>query len=271
MDLTSTILIVDDEANIRAFLKEILEQDNYRVSTVASGEAALQEIKTQTFDLALIDLKLPGLGGIEVLKGIRVAAPETVIIVLTAHASLETAVEALRHGAHDYLFKPCQPVELHDSIRRGLLNRQKQGKRQQILERLQQVSTELEVIRATIIQEIEPAPALSSGVREVQPSKRFLQRQGITVDMLRHIITIDERLLDTTPTEFDLLVYLLREAPRVISPQELIHNIQGYQTDQWEASNIIRRHVHRLRQKIKELTGNDDLIQTVRGVGYTLQ
>ena len=96
---TAKILVVDDEANIRASLKEILARDGYHVITAESGESALALLPTHEFDLALIDLKLTGIGGIEVLAVLREQSPNTVAIVLTAHASLETAVEALRKGA----------------------------------------------------------------------------------------------------------------------------------------------------------------------------
>ena len=119
------VLVVDDEANIRASLKEMLTRDGHQVVTVDSGEAALALISgtTQAFDVVLIDLKMKGIGGIKVLKALRQQSPDTVAIVLTAHASLGTAVEAVRHGAHDYLFKPCKPTELRESIRRGSQNR----------------------------------------------------------------------------------------------------------------------------------------------------
>jgi len=129
------ILVVDDEEHIRASMKELLTRDGYEVFVAESGEAALELIDTHSFDLALIDLKLGGIGGIEVLTALRQKSPQTVAIVLTAYASLETAVAALRQGAHDYLFKPCKPAELRESIRRGLLGRQEQ-RRQELLHQI---------------------------------------------------------------------------------------------------------------------------------------
>ena len=110
MTQAAKILVVDDEASIRFFLREVLERDGHIVTPVDSGEAALQYAQAENFDLALIDLRLPGMDGMQVLKTLRQTSPNTAIIVLTAHASLETAVEALRQGAHDYLFKPCKTV-----------------------------------------------------------------------------------------------------------------------------------------------------------------
>jgi len=256
------ILVVDDEEHIRASMKELLTRDGYEVFVAESGEAALRLIDTHSFDLALIDLKLGGIGGIEVLTALRQKSPQTVAIVLTAYASLETAVAALRQGAHDYLFKPCKPTELRESIRRGLLGRQEQ-RRQELLRQIDQIASSLEDIRTALLNQ-------SSGYQSPGVQQRFLQRGGVIVDLVSHVVTVDGRLLDLSPTEFEILAHLVRRAPQVVSPQELIREVQGYESDQWEASEIIRQHIYRIRQRIKEATGRTDIVRTVRGVGYTV-
>lgn len=117
------ILVVDDEAGVRSSLRIMLKHDGYQVTTADSGEAALECIAAQRFDLALIDLRMKGIGGLEVLSALRQQSPDTAAIVFTAHGSAETAVEALRQGAHDYLFKPCKTDEILESVRTGLLKR----------------------------------------------------------------------------------------------------------------------------------------------------
>ena len=275
MSLTGQILIVDDENHIRFFLKEILTRDGHEVVDVDSGEAALKAIAEHNFDLALIDLNLGGMNGMEVLSKLRQMSPDTIPIVLTAYASLETSVDALRQGAHDYLFKPCKTVELRDSVRRGLFKREKELQQRQLLGQLQSL--------ANALKDIHDAPADSAIVEKIgdslpsmsQPSEeeegRFLQREGLMVDFLRHVITLNNHLLELSPTEFNLLAYLISEAPRVVPPQELVREVQGYESEQWEASETVRQHVHRIRQKIKEATGGPDVIRTVRGIGYTLE
>jgi DNA-binding response OmpR family regulator len=259
--------VVDDEANIRSSLSEMLTQDGYQVWAVASGEEALKCIMRQVFDLVLLDLKLQGIGGIDVLAAIRQQSPDTIVIVLTAHASLETAVEALRQGAHDYLFKPCKPAELRESIQRGLQDRQ-QLRHVELLEQIEKLANSLESMRSTVAdwQEqtgpIEPEPPVRQD--------RFIRRGGLIVDQLRHVITLKEHLLDLSPTEFDILAYLVEQAPRVVSAMELVQEVQGYEMESWEASETVRQHIYRIRQKIKEMTGQDDVIDTVRGVGYTI-
>lgn len=255
------ILVVDDEEHIRTSLKELLTRDGYEVYVAESGETALKLIDAYQFDLALIDLKLEGIGGIEVLTTLRQKSPYTVAIVLTAHASLETAVAALRQGAHDYLFKPCKPSELRESIRRGLLGRQEQ-RRQDLLRQIDQIASNLEDIRAALLSQ---GASYQAGAQQ-----RFLQRGGVIVDLLGHVVTVDGQLLDLSPTEFEILALLIRRAPQVVSPQELIREVQGYESDQWEASEIIRQHIYRIRQRIKEATGRTDVVRTVRGVGYTV-
>ncbi len=275
------ILIVDDEESIRFFLRELLERDGYTVVTADSGELALKHIEQQEFDLALIDLKMRGISGTDVLKELHAKAPDTVVIMLTGHGSLESAVEALRQGAHDYLFKPCKTIELRESIRVGLLNRRQKQKQRELLWQLEQhLSTTLDGVRATIQQvgALPPATALrgtaqaAAPVVDPQPAeeKRFLQYGNLIVDLTRHVITMEAKLLELSPTEFDVLAYLISEAPRVISPQELLREAQGYAAEAWEARDIVRYHIYRIRQKIKDATGHTDVIRTVRGVGYTV-
>ncbi len=267
METAARILLVDDEESVRASLEELLTRDGYHVVAVESGEAALQRIATQEFDLALVDLKLGQVEGTEVLKALHQRSPETVAIVLTAHASLETAVEALRQGAHDYLFKPCKPADLRESIREGLLSRQ-QAQQVSLLRQVEQMADSLEHIRAAVSAQLGgfSSPAAESA----QAEQRFLGWQGLIVDLSRHVVTLDGHLLDLSPTEFDLLAYLTREAPRVVSPQELVRQVQGYESEQWEASETVRQHVYRIRQKIRETVGRADIVRTVRGVGYTM-
>lgn len=276
------ILVVDDEESIRFFLAELLERDGYTVVVADSGEVALKYIEREEFDLALIDLKMRGISGTDVLKVLHTQAPDTVVIMLTGHGSLESAVEALRQGAHDYLFKPCKTIELRESIRVGLLNRHQKKRQRELLYQLEHhLSSTLDGVRATIQQVGAPptparapriaAPAaVSSDQQQPTEQKRFLQYGGLIVDLTRHVITMNAKLLELSPTEFDVLAYLISEAPRVISPQELLREAQGYTAEVWEARDIVRYHIYRIRQKVKDATGRTDVIQTVRGVGYTV-
>lgn len=272
MTSDAKILVVDDEESIRFSLEEALRRDGYQVTTAKNGETALDLISNQAFDLALIDLRLPGIDGMKVLAEVQNRSPETVVIVLTAHASLETAVEALRRGAHDYLFKPCRTVELRESIRQGLLKRQHELRQLGLLRQLEQhLSSSLKNLRATMIDQLDETQLIEPVDEEThEEDGRFLRRGDLIVDFMRHVITLDDELLELSPTEFNLLAYLVSEAPRVIPPQELVREVQGYESEQWEASETVRYHVYRIRQKIKAATDRADVIRTVRGVGYTI-
>lgn len=267
------ILVVDDEIAIRLTLEDMLTHDGHQVVTADSGEAALALISKQIFDLALLDLSLGDMTGTEVLAALRQQSPDTVAIMLTAHASLETAVEALRQGAHDYLFKPCSTMALRESIQRGLLKRQQAVQQRDILRHLKQsLSNNLEDIQVVLAEQTTMPPS-TPGVEalDISLSDTPNEQQGeLTVDFLRHVITLDGHLLELSPTEFNLMAYLVSEAPRVISAQELIQAVQGYESKPWEASEITRAHIYHIRQKIKKATGRTNIIRTVRGVGYTI-
>jgi DNA-binding response OmpR family regulator len=262
------ILVVDDQPGVRFFLKEVLEGEGHHVVTAESGEVALEHIAEQTFDVAVIDLVMKEVSGIDVLRALKRDAPSTAAIVLTAHGSLQTAVEALRQGAHDYLFKPCKTSRLRESVRTALVKSRREERRLRVLSDLEGYLTRgLEELRDSTG---EPSAVASrtaddSDTEETHP----LQTGDLLVDFARHVIKVGGRVVQLSPTEFDVLAYLIEEAPRVVSPEEVAREAQGYD-EPWEAAETVRYHIYRIRQKIEESTGRRDVIHTVRGVGYTI-
>src|SRR2546423_6026168 len=115
-----SILVVDDEKSQREILEMILSEEGYDVTTAASGEAALKFAKERRFDLALTDLKMTGMDGIELLQHLLAYDSSIIVILLTAHGSIESAKEALRRGAFDYLEKPYDKTALLETINRAL-------------------------------------------------------------------------------------------------------------------------------------------------------
>jgi DNA-binding NtrC family response regulator len=101
-----TILVVDDDPASRDSLHDVLVDAGYQVTAVSSGEEGLEAIKTADYDLVVTDLRMPGMDGISLLREVRKLCPQTLVILITAHASVDTAVAALREGAHDYMLKP---------------------------------------------------------------------------------------------------------------------------------------------------------------------
>ncbi|MBN1318527.1 MAG: response regulator transcription factor [Anaerolineales bacterium] len=266
MNSSANILIVDDEYHVRASLEEMLTRDGFRVDTVESGEKALACIVGKKYDLALIDIKLGGIGGMDVLAQIRQQSPETEVIVLTGHASLETAIETLRRGAHDYIFKPAKPAELRDSIHRGLFKRREQRQRT-LLAQLDRLAARLEEIRTAVQLWNDESISIFD---QPEGQVRFMQKSGLFIDLVRHVVTLEGRLVKLSYTEFEMLTYLVKNSPRVVSPRELVSEVLGYQSEPWEAKEVVRQHIYHLRQKFREIVGRRDIIRTVRGVGYTI-
>ena len=117
------ILVVDDEPSLREVLSIMLKRTGYEVTSVADGEEAVELLHKEIFDLVITDLRMPKVDGMEVLKAVKSASPETVVLVITAFASADSAVEAMKQGAYDYLTKPFQVDEVQLIIRNALEKR----------------------------------------------------------------------------------------------------------------------------------------------------
>ena len=118
--IKKNILVVDDEENLRRVMQVQLQQSGYDVTTAGGGENALQLLAAAPFDLVLTDLKMPGMSGLQLLKRVRAEYPEVVVIMMTAFGTVETAVEAMRSGAYDYITKPVNMDELRLALTRAL-------------------------------------------------------------------------------------------------------------------------------------------------------
>ena len=121
---SATVLVVDDEPIIRDSLAEFLTKEALRVVTAATGEDALRQLAQSRFDVLICDINLPGLDGLEVLERVGRISPETFVVLITAYATVESAVEAFQKGAHDYLMKPILFHEVLGKIRRLLAQRE---------------------------------------------------------------------------------------------------------------------------------------------------
>ncbi|MHB8765144.1 MAG: sigma-54-dependent transcriptional regulator [Deferrisomatales bacterium] len=118
----SRILVVDDEAVVRKIFTRIFSGTEIEVETAPSGNLALEALQRESFDLVVTDLKMPGMNGIEVLKAIRVLQPEVPVVLITGYATVETAVDAMKHGAADYVTKPFTPEQIQAKLRQILAN-----------------------------------------------------------------------------------------------------------------------------------------------------
>lgn len=138
------IIIVDDEAEMRDRLRDVLEEQGYWIRTVGDGSQAIEQTKRDEFNLALVDLRMPGMGGLELMREMRRISPKLVVVLITGYASLETAVEAIRQGAYDYITKPFKPSDLITTIERGLEKQRLAGENEKLLENLKEKTRKLE-------------------------------------------------------------------------------------------------------------------------------
>lgn len=269
------ILVVDDEGAIRYSITKTLQRVGYQVESAASGEEALDLLEKQEFDVVLTDIRMPGISGVDLLARIKEKTGDTSVILMTGYASLNSAVESLRLGAHDYLVKPSSSRDIRDSVARGLERARNMRRRRNLLKMIQTTVDELA--------EEEPAETprtpttnvnLADDEMEVpQPVKgqlAVMELGPLTLYPGRYQITLDDEAIDLTPTEFDLLLYLAAHRGRIVPCSELVREVRGYAIDEAEAREVIRPHVSNLRRKIKASTRNLDLLVNVRGIGYRL-
>jgi DNA-binding response OmpR family regulator len=252
------ILIVDDEPAICETLAEVLNTQGRAVVTAASGEEALALLQKEPFDLMLLDLVMPGLGGLQVMEKARQIAPSTIVIMLTAHGTLSSAIQAMRHGAHDYLLKPASAPKIMASVEEGLRRRQEALRKQELVQQMEKAIKELS--------SGELAPPGS----EPEPERpvRFLRARDIVVDLQRQLVVVRDEPVNLTPTELRLLTTLMQRPDEVYGARALVKEVQGYDCEELEARAIIRVHIRRLRKKIEELPEDPHYIINVRGVGY---
>ncbi len=256
--MKAKIMLVDDEEAIRHSLGEILRLEGYNVEAVGSGEAAIEALQREKFDLILLDLKMPGMDGMEALGLITKAAPETKVILLTAHGSLESAIEALRQGAHDYILKPASSRAILNSVARGLARRAEQQQKRLLLEQL-----EASVQRLKDVEGIESPPTFDQ--------QTISLNEGVMLDLPRREIWWNNQKISLTPTEAKLMKVLLENRGRVLTHRELVFLVQGYETTDWEAPEVLRPLVSRLRRKLSAFPGGERWIVNVRGTGYVFE
>ncbi len=261
------ILVVDDEGAIRYSISKTLQRVGYQVSAAASGEEALDMLAEQNFDVVLTDIRMPGLTGVELLAKIKERAPDSIVILMTGYASLGTAVESLRLGAHDYLIKPSSSQDIRQSVARGLERARNLQRRRQLLEAIQSNVKEL---TGGALDNNHRASAVPRSTAPVQAPVTTMQLGPLTIFPGRYQIQVGEKSLNLTPTEFDLLLYLAAHRGRVVPCYELVREVRGYTVDEAEAREVIRPHISNLRRKLEKAGQDPDLIVNVRGIGYRL-
>ncbi|HMM28666.1 MAG: response regulator transcription factor [Chloroflexota bacterium] len=270
MEQQAYILVVDDEGAIRYSITKTLQRVGYHVEAAASGEEALEMMKNQDYDVVLTDIRMPGLTGVELLSKIKEQAPDAVVILLTGYASLETAIESLRLGAHDYLVKPSSSQDIRNSVAKGIERAQNLRNRRALLRSIRENVEQLTGEQIEI-EKVEARPAKQpAGSTPVVTPVTTMTIGPLTIYPGRYQISVGDEPIDLTPTEFDLLLYLAAHRGRVVPCSELVREVRGYSLEEHEAREVIRPHVSNLRRKLKSSGQNPNIIVNVRGIGYRL-
>jgi len=238
--MKSNILVVDDEPVARQSLTDILRLEGYAVNSVPNGQAAVEYVRTHPVELMIVDLRMPGMDGLEVVQVVNQVSPETEVVLLTAFGSTESAVQALRLRIHDYLLKPAPPSQVVNSVKKGLARREARMK----------------------------ARGGSASMEVDESVSEFTLKDGTYIDLSRRLVQKKEQIVHLTPAEGRLLRVLIENPGRVYSHRELVLLVQGYDTSQREAPEILRPLVSRLRHKLESFPALSDCIVSVRGTGY---
>jgi len=263
MNITGKLLIVDDEQVIRHTLARILQSSGFEVTTAENAEQGLAFLETSHFDMVFMDLRLPGMPGLDALDIIRTRCPGLPVVLFTALPDLDSAVEALRRGATDYLLKPLKPEIVIERIQAILLAGQKERRKREI-------QAQIDALQGELNQLNDEGAALPPTASPPPTSERYLKRGDIALDLYTRRVTVGENSISLLPTSFDFLLVLARHAPEVVDYQTLVAEAQGYKADAREAQELVKWHIHQIRQAIEPDAREPRYIFNVRGVGYRL-
>lgn len=225
-----SVLVVDDDESIRTVVRWQLADAGFDVVEADDGATAQRRIRDDHPTLVVLDLSLPRLGGLDVLRSVRsgqLGRSDTPVIVLSGRSGETDRIVGLDLGADDYLVKPFSPGELAARIR-SVLRRS---------------STELS------------DEAIVVGSLRIEPSSRR--------------VLVDETDVDLTPKEFDLLAFLVTHSRHVFTRSQLLDKVWN-SSSEWLGEATVTEHVHRLRLKLELDPSQPQLLRTVRGVGYQL-
>jgi DNA-binding response OmpR family regulator len=230
--MSQRILVVEDETQIAKILKIELEFEGYEVVVAYDGRSGLQAALNEKLDLILLDVMLPELNGLEVLRRIRKENDIIPIILLTARNMTMDKVTGLDQGANDYITKPFEMEEL------------------------------LARVRSTIRQN-------SIVVSNLKMEGTTLSINDLSVNLDTREVLRGDKSISLTPKEFDLLVYLLTNKNKIVSRDNILNDVWGYEFE--GETNVIDVYIRHLRKKIEDDFSTPTIITTIRGIGYTVR
>jgi two-component system, OmpR family, response regulator len=229
--MSKNILVVEDDQNIADLLKMHLSDLGADVSVANTGTDGLDKLSNQKYNLAILDIMLPGIDGLELCKRIRAQANYTPILMLTAKSSELDRVVGLEIGADDYLTKPFNIRELIARVKA-------------IFRRVESFSQE----------------------EQTKNDAKTISINGLNIDATKRSVTFNNNPIELTAKEFDLLWHFAQHPGQVFTRTQLLDNIWGYGHDGYE--HTVNSHINRLRTKIETDPSNPNYILTVWGVGY---
>ncbi|MCP1146141.1 response regulator transcription factor [Lysinibacillus endophyticus] len=228
--MENRILIIEDEENIARVLQLELQFEGYIADTAHTGTEGLIKYRENKYDLVLLDLMLPEMHGLDVLKRIRATEISTPVILLTAKSEVEDKVKGLDLGANDYVTKPFEIEELLARIRNAI--------------------------------------RFTKQVTKVEENDHLLTYSNLSIDEQSREVQYFNQHVELTPREYDLLLYLLKHPKQVLTREQILDAVWGF--DYYGDTNVVDVYIRYVRQKL-EKANPTSLIQTVRGVGYVLR
>lgn len=228
------ILIIEDEENIARVLQLELEFEGYLTEVAHTGTEGLIKYREDSFDLVLLDLMLPEMHGLDVLKRIRATEQTTPVILLTAKSDVEDKVKGLDFGANDYVTKPFEIEELIARIRSNL----------------------------------RFAHVRNLNVETEQKDEHLISYNHLSIHKQTREVNYHNKSIDLTPREYDLLLYLLKHPKQVLTREQILEAVWGY--DYYGDTNVVDVYIRYVRQKL-DAANPSLIIHTVRGVGYVLK
>lgn len=230
MNTKNSILLIEDEENIRSFISTALKNQNYKITTASDGSEGLHLAASLCPDLILLDLGLPDMDGMEVIKSLRkwTAVP---VIVISARSNEHEKANALDYGADDYITKPFSTVELLARIRTSLRH--------------------------------------SSQMQDMSSIQQKPYHHGdLTINFDRHIVTLNDNMIHLTQIEYKLLTLLAKNSGRVLTYTFIMEKIWGPYTD--SNNQILRVNMANIRRKIEKNPATPEYVFTEIGIGYRM-
>jgi DNA-binding response OmpR family regulator len=255
------VLIVDDDDDSRLLIKHVLGGAGYECLEAPDAETGKRLLSELPVQVLVTDISLPGMSGLGLLNWVRSQSMPCEVVIITAYPHVETAIEALRAGAADYLTWPVSNSALLEALDRV----------RQRLHAARQADEVLEMLQEGLKRMTSRANPRAAPAEAEAPEARQFRLGPVQLDLDRYLVEVNGVRVDTTPTELEILHVLFRNSGRVTTAQELIQSVRGYRVDQREAPEIVRPHISNLRRKLIALEPRADIIQTVRGVGYMLK